>query len=164
MSATNTTQIGSDLWNARVYAGLSVASELAAKMDGPRLAAFSFLRAWKIYGRFGRLNRDLEQIFKEYDRTVPFPPEMPGEMIREGRDILLKLYADCKRIQSPLEGIPFHGLIKKRLARLQSQMERILDLADWFDALSTPDEMDARFNSLEADLAKGDVVPWSAVQ
>jgi hypothetical protein len=43
-------------------------------------------------------------------------------------------------------------------------MDRILDLADWFDALGTPDEMDARFNALEADLVKGDVVPWSAVR
>jgi hypothetical protein len=164
MGATSTIEIGSDLWNARVYAGLSVASELAAKLDGPKLATFSFLGAWKIYGRLGRLNRDLEEIFKQYDPPAPFPPEMPGEMIREGRNNLLKLYADCKRLQSPLEAIPFQGLINKRLDRLQSQMERILDLADWFDALGTPDEMDARFNALEADLVKGDVVPWSAVR
>ena len=164
MSATNVIEIGSDLWNARVYAGLSVASELAAGLDSSKLRTISLLSVWNIYRRLGKLNQDLEEIFKGYDRPVPFPAEMPREMIREGRDILFKLYADCKRIQSPLEGIPLHGLISRRAARLQSQMERILDLADWFDAMSTPDEMTARFNTLGADLAKGDVIPLSAVQ
>jgi hypothetical protein len=44
------------------------------------------------------------------------------------------------------------------------QSERILDLADWFDAMSAPEEMNAMFDAALADLAKGDVVPWSAVQ
>jgi hypothetical protein len=164
MTTTAAVGVGSDLWNARVYAGLSVASELAAELDGPKRAAFSFFDAWRIYGRLGRLNRDLDEIFKEYDRPVPFPSEMPVEMIREGRDIFLQLYAECKRLQSPLDGIPLQGLLDKRLARLQVQSERILDLVDWFDAMSTPDEMNSRFNALEADLAQGDVVPWSAMQ
>jgi hypothetical protein len=30
--------------------------------------------------------------------------------------------------------------------------------------MSTPEEMNARFSSLEEDLAKGDVVPWAAVK
>jgi hypothetical protein len=37
MSATNTIEIGSDLWNARVYAWMSLASELAAGLNRPRL-------------------------------------------------------------------------------------------------------------------------------
>jgi len=84
--------------------------------------------------------------------------------MRMGRDILLQLYADCKRLQSPLDGIPLKGLISNRLARLQVQSDRILDLADWFDAMSAPEEMNAMFDAALADLAKGDVVPWSAVQ
>jgi hypothetical protein len=133
-------------------------------LDRPKLAAFSFIHTWKIYERIGRLSLDLDEIFKEYDRPVLLPPEMPGEMIREGRDILLKLYADCKRLQSPLDGIPLQGLIDKRLARLQVQLERILDLADWFDAMSTPEETNVKFDEALADLTKGDVVPWAAVQ
>jgi hypothetical protein len=163
MSATSTMEIGRDLWNARVYAGLSVASELAARLDRPRLVAFSLLSSWQIYWKFGRLNRDLDEILKEYDRPVPFPPEMPGEMIRVGRDILLKLYADCKRLQPLPDGIPLHGLINRRIARLQIQSERILDVADWFDAMSSPEETNAKFDAALADLAKGDVVPWAAV-
>jgi hypothetical protein len=157
-------EIGSDLWNARVYAGLSAAADLAERLDRPRHAAFNLLSAWKIFRRFGRLNRDLDEIFKEYDRPALFPPGLPPEVLSVGRDILLKLYADCERLQSPLEGIPLQWLIKKRLARLQVQSERILDLADWFDALSTPEETKARFDALRNDVAKGDVVPWAAVK
>jgi len=164
MSATAAMEIGSDLWNARVYAGLSVASELAAGLDKPRHAAFPLYSSWKIYRRFGRLNRELDEIFKEYDRPDPLRPVVPGEMMRDGRDILLQLYSDCKRLQSPLDGIPLQGLIRTRLARLQVQSERILDLADWFDAMSTPEETNARFNALAEDVAEGNFVPLASVQ
>lgn len=162
MNTTTTMVLGSDLWNARVYAGLSAASELAARLDRPRQMAFSLSSLWQIYWRFGTLNRDLDEIIKEYDRTVPFPPEMPGEMIRVGRDILLKLYTDCKRLRPLPKGISLHGLINKRITRLQIQSERILDVADWFDAMSSPEETNAKFDAALADLAKGDVVPWAA--
>jgi hypothetical protein len=164
MSATNALEIGSDLLNARVYAGLSDAAELAASLDRRRHAAFHLLSAWKILRRLGRLSRDLDEILKEHDRLLPYPPGVPDDRMRMGRDILLQLYADCKRLQSPLDGIPLQGLISNRLARLQVQSERILDLADWFDAMSAPEEMNAMFDAALADLAKGDVVPWSAVQ
>ena len=164
MSATAVMEIGSDLWNARVYAGLSVALELAAGLDKPRHAAFPLFSSWKIYRRFGRLNHDLDEIFKEYDRPVPLLSVVPGEMMREGRDLLLQLYADCKRLQSPLDGIPLQGLMNKRLARLQVQSERILDLADWFDAMSTPEEIEAKFETLAADVAEGNYVSLASLQ
>jgi hypothetical protein len=157
-------EIGSDLWNARVYAGLSVASELAARLDKPGHAAFNLFSAWKIFRRYGKLSRDLDEILNEHDRLFPYPPGVPGERMREGRDILLQLYADCKRLQSPLDGIPLQGLISKRLARLQVQSERILDLADWFDAMSAPNEMEARFKALAEDVAEGNFVPLASVQ
>lgn len=84
--------------------------------------------------------------------------------MRVGRDLLLQLYTDCKRLQSPVDGIPLQGLINRRLARLQVQSERILDLADWFDAMSTPDEMDAKFSALEEDVANGNFVPLASLQ
>jgi len=163
MSATNALEIGSDLWNARVYSGLSVASELAARLDKSRLVASSLLSSWAVYRKLGKLNRDLDEIFKEYDRPVPFPVELPGKMIQDGRDILLKLYADCKRLESPSNDLPLHALISKRLARLQIQSERILDIADWFDAMITPEETNAKFESALSDLARGDVVPLASV-
>ena len=42
--------------------------------------------------------------------------------------------------------------------------ERILDIADWLDAMSTPDEINAKFDAALADPEKGDVVSWAAVQ
>jgi hypothetical protein len=164
MSTTAAIKIGSDLWNARVYAGLSDASELAAGLNRPGLVAFSLLSAWKIYWRYGKLNRDLDEIFKGYDRPLPFPPVIPGERNRVDRDILLQLYSDCKRISPLPDSIPLRGLINKRLARLHVQSERILDVADWLDVMSTPAETNAKFDAALADLDKGDVVPWAAVQ
>jgi len=163
MSATAAMEIGSDLWNARVYAGLSVASELAAKLNRPRYAAFNLFSAWKTFMRYGRLSRNLDEMLKEHDRLLPYPPGVPCERLRMGRDILLQLYADCKRLQTPLDGIPLQGLINKRLARLQVQSERILDLVDWFDAMSRPEELNAKFDAALADLERGDVVSWAAV-
>jgi hypothetical protein len=164
MSATAAVEIGSDLWNARVYSGLSVASELAARLDRPRYAAFNLFSAWKIFWRLCRLSLDLDEIIKEHEQPNPFSLGVSGERLRLGRDFLLQLYADCKRLQTPPDGIPLQGLISKRLARLQVQSERILDLADWFDAMSTPEEMNARFSALEEDVAKGNFVPLASVQ
>jgi hypothetical protein len=47
---------------------------------------------------------------------------------------------------------------------LQMKSERILDVADWLDVMSTPEETNAKFAVALADLAKGDVIPWAAVQ
>jgi hypothetical protein len=54
--------------------------------------------------------------------------------------------------------------MRRRLARFEAYSERLLDLADWLDAMSNPEEMTARFSALEEDLAKGNVIPWSAVK
>ena len=164
MSTTNTSWIGGDLWNARVYAGLSIASELAARMDRPKRATLSPLASWQIFRRLGKLNHDLDEIFKEYDQPTPFPPEMPSEMIEAGRDVLLKLYADCGRLEFLPKGVLLNGPINRRLARLRLQSDRILDIADWFDAMSASEETNAKFDAALTDLAQGDVVPWSAVQ
>ena len=164
MDTTRAPEIGSDLWNARVYAGLSIASELAAGLNRPTLAAVSFFSAWKIYLRLGRLNRDLDEIFRGYDQPVPFPPISPGEWNSRGRDILLKLHADCTRLVSPAGDIPFKGPIGNRLAQLQSRLEHILDIADWFDAMSMSEETNAKFGAALSDLEKGDVIPWAAMK
>ena len=60
VSATATMEIGSDLWNARVYAGLSQASELAAELKRPRfLVSFLFFQ-WNIFRQLGLMNLGLE--------------------------------------------------------------------------------------------------------
>ena len=164
MSATNTIGIGSDLWNARVYAGLSVASELAAGLERSKHESVPLLSVWKIYWRLGRLNQELAELLKGYDRTNPFPQVIPGERNRLGRDILLKLHSDCNNLPFPPDGALLNWLIVKRLNELQMRSERIFDVADWLDAMSTPEETDAKFAVALADLAKGDVIPRASVQ
>jgi len=39
-----------------------------------------------------------------------------------------------------------------------------MDRAYWFDALSRPEEIRARFETALADLAKGDAVPISTIR
>jgi hypothetical protein len=44
------------------------------------------------------------------------------------------------------------------------QSERILDIADWFDAMSRPDEMNAKFKTLAEDVAEGNYIPLALLQ
>ena len=164
MSTAAAIEVGGDLWNARVYAGLSIASELAAALSRPTSASSSIFAAWKIYWRLGRLNRDLDEILNEYDRPIAFPVSVSCDRIRQGRDILLRLHADCNRLLADEYGAALRTLTGSRLARLRAQSERILDVADWFDAMSTPEEVSERFKVAQAEFAHGDVVPWSAVR
>jgi hypothetical protein len=52
----------------------------------------------------------------------------------------------------------------KKLARLQINSDRLLDLADWLDAKSTPEEMAAKFKALAEDVAEGNFVPLAEVR
>jgi hypothetical protein len=54
--------------------------------------------------------------------------------------------------------------MRKRLAQFETQSDRLLDLADWLDALSTPEEMDAKFAALAEDVARGNFVPWAELK
>jgi hypothetical protein len=157
-------EIGCDLRNVRVYAGLALAAELSVAMDKPRRAAISLFFLWRTYRRLGSLNRGLEELIEAYEQNCSSAPVASVEQYRFERDLLLGLHAFCARILSPQEGLPKLGLMSKKLARLQINAERLLDLADWLDALSTPEEMNAKFDAALADLERGDVVSWAAVQ
>jgi hypothetical protein len=170
MSATAAMEIGSDLWNARLYAGLSQASELAAELNRPRFLASGLFFHWKMFRQLGLMNRGLEELFEKCDRfamrhqvgTSPLP--IAPEEYRAFRDDCLRLHAIRIRVLSQQDSFPRNSFMRKRLARFQANSERLLDLADWFDAMSTPEELNAKFDAALADLANGDVVPWAAVQ
>jgi hypothetical protein len=167
MNTAATMEIGSDLWNARMYAGLSQASELAAELSRPRDRLFF---QWKMYRGLGHMNRGLDEIFDKWDRlAIRHAPSTYSRLFAPEeyctfRDNVMRLHAVHVRILSPQDGFPRNAFMRKRLARFEAHSERLLDLADWLDAMSTPEEMNARFSSLEEDLAKGDVVPWAAVK
>ncbi len=164
MSATAAMEMGGELRSSRVYAGLALASELSVTMDKPRREAINLFFLWKIFRRLGRLNRDLEEIILAYDQADHTAPAASVEKYRFDRDLLMGLNAFCERILSPAEGLPRLGLMTKKLARLQINSDRLLDLADWLDAKSTPEEMAAKFKALAEDVAEGNFVPLAEVR
>jgi hypothetical protein len=44
---------------------------------------------------------------------------------------------------------------------LRIQSERVLDVVDWLDALSTPEEIEAKFAAAKAELNAGEVIPMA---
>jgi hypothetical protein len=72
--------------------------------------------------------------------------------------------AVCAHALDLQAGFSGYGFLRKKMARLQINSERLLDLADWLDAMSTPEEMEARFKALAEDIAEGNYVPLALVQ
>jgi hypothetical protein len=170
MSATATMEIGSDLWNARVYAGLSQASELAAELNRPRFLVSLLFFNLKVCIQLEWMNRGLGQIFDYQDQlvmrlhAVTSARILAPEDYHALRDDILRWYAVNMRLLSQQDNFPRNAFMRKRLALFQANSERLLDLADWFDAMSAPEEMDARFKALAEDVAEGNFVPLASVQ
>jgi len=171
MSATIAIEVGSDLWNARLFAGLALASELAAFLKQPSRAASSLTANKKSCKQLDELNRSVDEMLTAFDRAIERqqPDSVPSsaptiEDYRSARDFVLRLHALCASVPVLQEGVRTSPSVQNGIAQLQVNAERLLDLADWLDAMSTPEEIEARFRALEEDMAKGDIVPWSAVQ
>lgn len=163
MAATMPVQIGSDLWNAQVYASLYTASELAAEFDRPQGESFSEIDAAKACQFLDELNGFLARGLSLTDNPNAVPAGTSKEKLIAQRDAFLSLYRICERILSLSEQISQLGQMKAELELLRTQSERVLDVVDWFDALSTPEETEAIFKAAEIERAKGEFVPWSEV-
>jgi hypothetical protein len=171
MSATTAIEVGSDLWNARLFAGLALASELTASLKRPSRVASSSIAERKNLRQLEELNRSVDDMLATFDRAIEqqqldsVPSSAPTiEDYRSARDFVLRLHALCASVLVLQEGVRTSPRVQSGIAQLQANAERLLDLADWLDAMSMPEEIEARFSALEEDMAKGDVVPWSAVQ
>ncbi len=116
------------------------------------------------------MNHGLDEIFNAQDGLAPgFRQALlhgfsPPEDYRAFRDDVLRWHTVQMRLLSPQDGFPRNALMRNRLARFESHSERLLDLADWLDAMSMPQGTEARFAAAMEDLAKGDVVPWAAAR
>jgi len=165
MSATAVMEIGSDLWNARVYAGLSVAYELAASAERPRNRLAFFLNVYRTYLQVYRLSSELNAILAAAEQAVPLYLTADAETYRLRRDMFLQLSTSCSRLVSLQDRLPLsYGKLREKMASFGVQAERLLDLADWFDALSTPEEMGAKFRVLAENVAEGNCVPLASLQ
>jgi hypothetical protein len=160
MATATVTQIGSDLWNAGVYAGLSTASELAAELDSSQSGKHSEIDARKVRDLLDQLNGFLARGLRAADKYVPDTVGTPKEKLLAARDSILSLYSICERLLSLSSDM---GNVQNELELLRTQSEQLLDVADWLDALSTPEEINAKFEAASVEFAKGNVVPWAAI-
>lgn len=169
MSTTAVMEIGSDLWNARVYAGLSLASELAAGVDRHKTARPSLIDAFTMYRIVARLNRTLDGVIAAFEKAIERhqiagASASSAEAYRSARDTLLPLIS-APMIVLTLQTYFGRGwLLRGSLARLKVNSERLLDMIDWLDAMSAPEEIQAKMNAALEEIARGEVVPLSALR
>jgi hypothetical protein len=139
-------EIGSDLWNARLYAGMSLASELAAGLNRPRLCVSGLVYQWRMYRQLGGMIRGIREILNAADGlALQIEAGTPSRIRTAGdyrafRDDVLRWHAVHMRLLDPQEGFPRNAL------------------------MSTPEEMDAKFAALAEDVARGDFVPWAELK
>ena len=164
MAATIPLQIGGDLWNARVYASLAAASELAAEFDRPKDSSEDAADAEEVCRFLDRLNGFLARGLSLTDSLEEAPVAIPKEKLIVARDSFLDLYRICKRILVLSEEVSQLGQMKAELELLRTQSERLLDVVHWCDALSTPEETEAIFKAAKTERALGEFVPWSEIQ
>jgi hypothetical protein len=164
MSATVTMEIGSDLWNAGIYASLATASELAAEVDKPNGGDMSAVDAQKVSELLRQLNGVLAQGLTEADKYVPDSTRIPKGRLIAARDSILDLHELCDRLLSRSNELSQFADMKSELELLYKQSERLLDLADWFDALSTPEEIQSKMDEAMEEIARGEVVPLSELR
>jgi hypothetical protein len=171
MSATIAIEVGSDLWNARLFAGLALVSELTASLKRPSRAASSLTSDRKNLKQLEELNRSVDEMLATFDRAIERqqPDSVPSsaptiEDYLSARDFVLRLHALCASVLVLQDAVQASPRVQNGIAQLQANAERLLDLADWLDAMSNPEEMNAKFDAALADLARGDVIPWAAME
>jgi hypothetical protein len=163
MAATIPIQIGGDRWNANVYGSLAAASELAAEFDRPTGTSAKAIGAEELCQFLDRLNGFLARGLSLTDSLQEAPVAIPKEKLIAARDSFLDLYRICERILSLSREISQLGQMSSELELLHNQSERLLDVVDWFDALSTPEEIEAIFKAAEIEREAGEFVSWSEV-
>jgi hypothetical protein len=170
MSATSALKIEDGLWSPHLRDGRSVGSELAAWQKKPQSRPYSLFDAWKMTRILKRLNRESEAIILHFERIVELHSAHPLSGLEAkmeygmAQDWIMDVQGVCAIVLSLQAGFSHYGWLGEKLNRLRANSERLLDLADWLEAMSKPEELEAIFDTALADLANGDVIPWSALQ
>ena len=172
MNATATNEIGSGLWNVHIYAGLSLATELAAELDIPRSSVRSRFSDWKLNRKLERLNGFIEDLISGFDRgCMRHQGELPIQMSMEceygpGANLVFRLHSVCAKILASRILNPKGALDHKKLARLQLLSNRLFDIFDFLLRLTAQNEMNADARQAEdmAEHAHEDAIAWDAAQ
>ena len=168
MNSTAAVGIGSDRWHVRTHVRLMAAvkrtSALRLSASGTRPSLYRWKMVlsllWLIRLIDGEL-RNLDKFAQKFQVDMVFPAV---ENSRITRDALLRWYEACLPFLASREPDTRTSMVQKQCARLGKRAERLMDRAYWFDALSRPEEIRARFETALADLAKGDAVPISTIR
>jgi hypothetical protein len=153
-------------WNTQLYGVLSVASRLAVavKKKGHVL---------RLSLAFRKANHCLESMFEKVrmvmDGKIPVNPNtepVTPQVIRRTYDTLIHLHQTMKYISESCEraGLGNNSLTASALRKFHIHQEAILDLADWFEVASEPEQIIQIFDRAKREIEQGDVFDLDSVE
>jgi len=158
------TSIGSDQWDAEVYAVLSIASRLAALVK-------SRAQTVQLAYQFWRLNSTLANFFREVrDRmegkhelsTSPVTPERVEEAIRGLRQVHLKietLYEAARRAR-----LTNNSVLAMPLRSIHTYGDEILELRGLLEAFQNSEGRPGVFDRPAQERARGEISDLTEVE
>jgi hypothetical protein len=159
------TTLGSDQWDAELYAVLSMASHLAALVKNRT-------QTIQLTYQFWRLNNKLANFFKEVrDRmegevsassSLPITPERIEEAIRGLRQVHIKIetiYEAARRAR-----LTNNSLVAMPLRSVHTYNDDILELAELLEAFQNSEGVEAVFDRSAQERARGEVYDLTEVE
>ncbi|WP_128914918.1 hypothetical protein [Granulicella sibirica] len=158
--------VGTDMWNAEVYGGLSVASRMSATIRQGR-------NTLKIRWAFMRLNGImtgfLEHFYLVLEGKVPASDtsaatEMPSaDRVERAMEGLWNLHHAIEGLYDTgvRKGFRQRTLLRDQMATLEKNKELLVDMIQWLSQMTDSEEM-TRINELfdlaEAEIERGETV------
>ena len=158
------TSVGSDQWDAEVYAVLSIASQLAAMVK-------SRAQTIELGYKFWRFNRTLANFFQEVrDRMegktpadgIQVTPERIEDAVRGLRQIHIKietLYEAARRAR-----LTNNSLLAMPLRSIHTYSDDILELAELLEAFQNSEGVEAMFDRSAQERARGETHDLTEVE
>jgi hypothetical protein len=165
MSTMATTFVGSDIWNAEVYGTLSVTARTCAAVKDTH-------HQLKTRWFYMRMNRHLESfldnfyaVFEKAQSGTLVHAQEPAtpDQIRKSLDSLWNLHHCLQGLYdlSVRKGLKRKVLLASQVEILGRSKERLLDVIQWVEEMSNPEEvhaLDVLFASAAEELEQGETV------
>jgi hypothetical protein len=156
------TVIGTDQWDAEVYAVLSMASRLAAlvktRAQTMRLAYFF----WRLNSILGNFFQEIRRILESNQPAAPITPEQIEDSIRGLRQMHIKietLYEAGRRAR-----LTNNSVLAMPLRSLHTYSDDILELAELLEAYQASDGVSAVFDRSAQERARGEIFDLSEIE
>jgi hypothetical protein len=156
-AAATLTNLGSDQWDAEVYAVLSLASRLAALVK-------SRARSVQLAYRLWQLNKLLGDLFQQIRNNVdvgtpligePVTPSQVEDGIRSLRQIHIKLetlYEAARRAR-----LTNNSMLAMPLRSIHTYSDDLLEVAELLEAYQAAEGVEALFDRSAKERAKGEI-------